>query len=43
MNVLIENRKIICKRKFLSKEIAPTELEKIIVTKTGTILQFKNH
>lgn len=28
MNVLIENGKIICKRKFLSKEIAPTELEK---------------
>ena len=43
MNVLIENRKIICKRKFLSKEIAPTELEKIIVTNSGTILQFKNH
>lgn len=43
MNVLIENRKIICKRKIFSKEIAPTELEKIIVTNSGTILQFKNH
>ena len=43
MNVLKENRKIISKRKFLSKEIAPTELEKIIVTNSGTILQFKNH
>ncbi len=28
MNVLIENGKIICKRKILSKEISPTELEK---------------
>ena len=28
MNVLIENRKIICKRKIFSKEIATTELEK---------------
>ena len=43
MNVLIENGKIICKRKIFSKEIAPTELEKIIVTNSGTILQFKNH
>ena len=43
MNVLIENGKIICKRKIFSKEIFPTELEKIIVTNSGTILQFKNH
>lgn len=43
MNVLIENGKIICKRKIFSKEIAPIELEKIIVTNLGTILQFKNH
>lgn len=43
MNVLIENGKIICKRKIFSKEISPTELEKIIVTNSGTILQFKNH
>ena len=27
MNVLIENGKIICKRKIFSKEIFPTELE----------------
>ncbi|MDD6945605.1 MAG: hypothetical protein PUI71_00300, partial [Ruminococcus sp.] len=40
---MIENGKIICKRKIFSKEIAPTELEKIIVTNSGTILQFKNH
>lgn len=43
MNVLIENGKIICKRKIFSKEIFPTELEKIIVTNSGTVLQFKNH
>lgn len=41
MNVLIENGKIICKRKIFSKEIFPTELEKIIVTNSGTVLQFK--
>ena len=29
MNVLIENGKSICKRKIFSKEISPTELEKI--------------
>ena len=31
------------KRKIFSKEIFPTELEKIIVTNSGTVLQFKNH
>ena len=43
MNILIEDGKIICKRKIFRKEISPTELEKIIVTNSGTVLQFKNH
>lgn len=43
MNILIEDGKIICKRKIFRKEIFPTELEKIIVTNSGTVLQFKNH